>query len=260
MEKTKAKIKLKVSYDGTAYEGWQRQTCGQPTIQGELESALSRILNEPITVWGSGRTDSGVHASGQVAHFLTTKDVKNIPLVSSLNSVLPEDIGILQAWIAPEDFHAQRSAIWKTYIYRIHNSKVPDPINSRFKVWLKRPLDVDRLNEITQFIQSKQDFKSFQTSGGATKTTVREVIEASWMREGDLVELRIKGTGFLKQMVRNIVGTILYIHDRGLEPSEMLSILEAKDRQAAKATAPAQGLFLDSVGYPPELDNRCLDL
>lgn len=258
--KIKLKVKLKLSYDGTSYEGWQRQSAGQRTIQGELEKALSRILNEPITVWGSGRTDSGVHAQGQIAHFITSKDVTKLPLLNSLNSILPPDIGVIQAWTAPDDFHAQRSAICKTYSYRIHNSRVPDPLNARFRLWLKRPLDVEKLNEITKFIESKQDFKSFQTSGGVTKTTVREVIEAGWARNGDLVEFRIKGTGFLKQMVRNIVGTALYIHDRGLEPSEMQQILQAKDRQAAKATAPAQGLSLDSVGYPPELDNRCLDL
>lgn len=255
------KVKLLIQYDGTDFEGWQRQPEGKPTIQALVEKAVSQIFAEEIHVQASGRTDSGVHALGQVAHFKTSKNPDSYNLVKAINSLLPRTIGIKKAWLAPDDFHAQRSATSKTYIYRIWNSKEPDPIKFRYSTWLRREMDMAKLNALSECFVGEKDFKSFQTSGTAVKTTIRCITEARWSPwEAEGLQFTVSGTGFLKQMVRNIVGTLIYMDQNNGSPTELQSILEAKDRTAAKGTAPAQGLFLESVCYPAELDNRCREI
>jgi tRNA pseudouridine38-40 synthase len=255
------KVKLLISYDGTEYEGWQRQAEGKITVQETLEVGLSRIFNTRITVTASGRTDGGVHAEAQVVHFKAPKDPTHMKLVRALNSVLPESIAVKKAWIVPDEFHAQKSATKKTYRYLIHNSPIPDPLRRRFTAWIKKPLNIEKLNEITKPLLGEHDFKSFQTSGTVLKTTVRSILHAEWAITGEnLVEFRITGTGFLKQMVRNIVGTAIYLYQNDFPPEEMALILAAKDRQIAKNTARPEGLRLESVEYPADLDNRCREI
>jgi tRNA pseudouridine38-40 synthase len=255
------KVKLLISYDGTDYEGWQRQADGKVTVQETLEVALSRIFNTRMTVTASGRTDGGVHAEAQVVHFKAPKDPTKMKLVRALNSVLPDSVSVKKAWLAPEDFHAQKSAVQKTYRYLIHNSPIPDPLRRRYTAWIKKPLNIDKLNEITEPLLGEHDFKSFQTSGTVLKTTVRTIKAAKWAVAGEnLVEFRITGTGFLKQMVRNIVGTAIYLYQNDLDALEMTRILAAKDRQIAKNTARPEGLRLESVEYPADLDNKCSEI
>jgi len=255
------KVRILIKYDGTDFEGWQRQLGEKPTIQGALESAVSRLFSEEITVVGSGRTDSGVHALGQVAHFITKKDPTGFHIAKGINAMLPPSVAVQKAWLAPAEFHAQRSAMMKTYLYRIQNTPWPDPLLRRYSIWLRRPIRIDRLNQLTELLIGQHDFKSFQTGGTDLKDTIRQVISAGWTKSADgLIEFRITGTGFLKQMVRNIIGTLLYLEQYGSDPMEIRQILLAKDRQAAKGTAPAEGLFLESVDYPPELDKQCLEL
>lgn len=255
------KIKVHVKYDGTDFEGWQRQRAEKPTIQAAIESAASRLFAEPITVVGSGRTDSGVHAQGQIAHFITSKDPKGYSVTKGLNSMLPTSISIQKAWLAPDDFHAQQKAIRKTYIYQIQNSPNHDPMLWRYATWLRRPINIEKLNSFTEYIIGEMDFKSFQTSGTDPKSTVRQVISAGWRQDpSGLIVFEITGTGFLKQMVRNIVGTLLHLEQYSEDPRDMQRILDACDRQKAWGTAPAQGLYLHSVEYPQELDNRCLEI
>lgn len=257
----KYKVKLLISYDGTDFEGWQRQTNGQITVQETLEIAVSRIFNERITVTASGRTDAGVHAESQVVHFVAPKDPTKMQLVRALNSLLPATVGVKKAWLAPDEFHAQRSAIGKTYIYTIHNSPTPDPLRARYTTWFKKPLNIEKLNEITKPLIGEHDFKSFQTSGTVLKTTVRTIVHAKWALVGEnLVEFRITGTGFLKQMVRNIVGTCIYLLQNDLPPEEMIRILASRNRQIAKTTARPEGLRLHSVEYPTDLDNGCREI
>jgi tRNA pseudouridine38-40 synthase len=261
------KIKLLISYDGTDFEGWQKQNQGQKTIQGTIEDALSRLFNEPINIHGSGRTDTGVHAKAQVAHFLTPegKDLKKLNIIRSLNSILPDSIAILRAWEAPHEFHSLHSAVKKTYKYQIHNSDVPDPLKIRYAVWYKRPLNIETMNSLCAPLIGVHDFKSFQTTGTQVATTIREILDLKWEIKGESqVEMSITGSGFLKQMVRNIVGTALYL-ERNLAScaemsQEMARILAALDRSVAKNTAPAHGLYLHSVEYPPHLDNECREL
>jgi len=267
------KIKMLLSYDGTDYAGWQRQgpksLDRRPTIQATLEDCLSKVFNTPIVIQTSGRTDAGVHAEGQVVHFKVPqkedgthlKDPKTMNLLRSLNAMTPNSISVHKAWIAPDDFHAIKSALHKTYRYMIHNSPVPNALTARYATWVRSPLDVNMLNSLIEPLIGEHDFSSFRTSGTEVKSTVRTISEAGWERlSPTTIQFRITGTGFLKQMVRNIVGTAIYLHQRGLGPDEMLKILHKKDRQEAKTTANPEGLYLESVKYPTELDNRCLEL
>lgn len=255
------KVRLQIRYDGTDFEGWQRQKEGQKTIQSELEIALARLFNTRINLVGSGRTDSGVHAEGQVAHFIAPKEIPSANFIRGLNSLLPKAIAIEKAWIAPQHFHAQRSCLRKTYRYLIHTGQTPDPLRSRYSTWIRKSLDLEQLNKMAELLLGEKDFKSFQTSGTALKTTVRRIDAAKWSEIApNLIEFRVTGSGFLKQMVRNIVGTMLYLERNGRNPEDIIQIIAAKTRCAAKTTAPSEGLHLHHVEYPAELDNECREI
>jgi len=258
------KIKLVVAYDGIEFAGWQRQKhSAKPTAQGTLESSLSRLLDRPVRVIGASRTDAGVHALAQVAHFEVPsgKDLSNYQLVRGLNGILPEAMVVRGAYLAPENFHALASAEGKTYRYLIHNSSIRNPLRRHRTAWVDRPLDLNVLNRLTLPLLGELDFKSFQTSGTEVLHTVRRIDGAVWRPAGPaLVEFSITGNGFLKQMVRNIVGTLLDLHFSGKPPEMMKEILDAKDRRRAGRSAPPQGLYLTKVHYPGDLDNQCRKL
>ena len=242
----------------------------RPTVQGTIEKALTQIFNSKIRVQASGRTDAGTHAIGQIVHFkvpenpITGKPIKNLEkmkLVRSLNSLTPTTLSVKKAWIAPDHFHALHSAQGKTYRYVIHNSHTPNALSDRYSLWVTTPLDVNKLNLFSACLIGTHDFKSFQSRGTELKSTVRTITEAKWQKTGpEALEFRLTGSGFLKQMVRNIVGTLLYLHQKANGPGEMDKILKSHDRQAAKATVEAKGLFLDEVYYPTDLDNECREL
>lgn len=255
------KVRLHIAYDGTNYVGWQKQTGRKsPTIQGELEEALLQLTGENFKTIGSGRTDSGVHARHQVVHF-TFNEPDKYPWVKALNSLTGEQILVKAAYAAPSEFHALASARKKTYSYYIQNSSLRPLFRRQYCWWQRRPLDLQWLQAAAKLVQGKQDFKSFQSQGTPVPDTVREVFSAKWyLHPGELLEFRITGEGFLKQMVRNLVGTQIQLHLKGAKPSTLIDILKAKSRQAAGLTAPAHGLFLNSVEYPPELDNQCRKL
>lgn len=259
------RIKLLISYDGTDYAGWQRQSeealDRRPTLQGTLEAALNKIFNQHINAQSSGRTDAGVHAEAQIVHFDAPRDPRGTPLVRSLNALTPESMSILQAWTAPKEFDALRSATHKTYRYTIQNSASADPLSVRYCHWMAYPLDINTLNALTEPLLGEHDFKSFQTGGTEIRSTIRRILEARWEKTApDRIEFTITGTGFLKQMVRNIVGTVLFLHQNKGTPIDMKTILESRDRRAAKSTAVAKGLVLQRVYYPSDLDKLCLEL
>lgn len=255
------KIKLLLSYDGSDFLGWQRQPGGS-TIQGTLDHVLSQIYNEPIRTIGSGRTDAGTHAIGQVAHFVAPKILaKEDRLMRALNSLLPPTIVVKGAWEAPEDFHALASAARKTYIYRIWNHPLPSALWNQRALWVPQPLDLERLNLLAQGILGERDFKSFQSAGTPVKSTIRRIDQCGWFApHRHLLEFRIRGNGFLKQMVRNLVGTLLYLERHKALGEQLSDIFAARDRQAAKTTAPAHGLYLYRVDYPTALDKKCRKL
>lgn len=265
MDKLKTKIKFTVSYDGTSYCGWQRQKHGPlKSVAHTIEDSINSILNEKIKLFASGRTDAGVHAVNQVCHFETIKPESffyKIDFPWAIKSKLPATITIKDAWIAPPEFHATISATHKTYRYIVHNHERQSPFLHRYAHWVRHTLDMDYLNKLSQRILGTHDFKSFQSIGTNVPHTVRTIHRAEWIRKKpDILEFRITGSGFLKQMVRNIVGTQLFL-ERTREPVEKFSkIIELKDRAMAFAPAPPQGLYLWKVYYPLELDNKCRKL
>lgn len=253
------------SYLGTGYYGWQKQPHSSPTVQEELEKTLSKLFNSKISVVASGRTDAGVHAYGQVAHFTAPKNFSHFKnLKKSLNSLLPNTIVVRDVYEAPEDFHALASVVEKTYVYKILQTKNPSPFLHDRALWRPQTLDLSLLNKLSSVLEGEQDFASFQSQGTEVATTVRKIFAAKWSQPREnLAEFRITGSGFLKQMVRNIVGTLIDLHDeKDLKnpEAELKRILAAKSRQAAGSTAPAHGLYLHHVVYPKELDNRCRKL
>lgn len=257
------KIKLLISYDGTDFCGWQKQKLTStrkvdaPSVQATLESALAKIFNEKISATASGRTDAGVHALAQVVHFSTEKKTPK-DLCWAVKRFLPSSIVIKQAWLAPDHFHATTSATHKTYRYWIWNHPRETALLGRYSWWVRRPLDINYLNEISRALVKTQDFKSFQSTGTPLPHTIRTIYHASWTQKNNsLLEFKITGSGFLKQMVRNIVGTEVDLFFKNQEVSSMERILKETDRTKAGVSAPPQGLFLSRVYYPPELDKMC---
>lgn len=241
---------MQISYDGTDYLGWQKQNSSPNTIQGVLEKTISKIFNAPIRVIGASRTDSGVHALSQMAHFECPRDPQSLHLLRALNSMTPDTITIKKAWVTPPDFHALGSKSHKSYRYFIWNSEFSDAFKCRHTWWYAKKLSLDWLNEASKYIVGTHDFKSFQSTGSDSKTTIRHITKANWsLTDQNLLVFSIEGFGFLKQMVRNIVGTLVDSERYGFPPSEIQNIMNKKNRQAAKTTAPAQGLFLTAVRY-----------
>jgi tRNA pseudouridine38-40 synthase len=259
------KVRFTVAYDGTGFCGWQKQKHDdQISVAHVLEGALHKIFDEKIVLFASGRTDAGVHALNQVCHFSTQRKIdpaKKWDLCWALNSQLPPSIVVKKAWLAPEDFHATLSATHKTYRYLIVNRIRPSAHLSRYAHWIRKELDLNHLQESSQFLLGNQDFKSFQSAGTPILDTVREIYQAQWeWRRPGVLQFTVTGDGFLKQMVRNIVGTSLMLERKAQKPSDIKSIIQAQDRKLAGPPAPAQGLYLLRVYYPQDLDNRCIEL
>jgi tRNA pseudouridine38-40 synthase len=259
------KVRFTVSYDGTDFCGWQKQKHGDIKSVGHtIEEALQKVFAEKISLFASGRTDAGVHALNQVCHFQTQRvldPAKKWDLCWALNAYLPKSIVVKKAWIAPDDFHATLSATHKTYRYLLLNSSRPSPHLHRHTGWVRQPVDLDHLKASSEIIVGNHDFKAFQSVGTPMKSTVRRVYSARWeWRRPGLAQFTITGSGFLKQMVRNIVGTSLLLERKGRNPLEMKDILDSLDRMKAGPPADPQGLYLMRVYYPEDLDNRCREL
>jgi tRNA pseudouridine38-40 synthase len=254
--------KLTLTYDGTAYHGWQVQP-GLPTIQGELQKAIERVLGEAPLPQGSGRTDAGVHALGQVASFSLVAPIPPANLLRALNRTLPAAIRVVQAETAPETFHARHSASAKTYEYRIFRGALCSPFVAPYVHHCRWKLGLSAMQQAAQAVIGEHDFTSLaakdadlanrsdEDSESEVRSAIRTVFSSEWSElPGDLLVYRVRGNGFLHHMVRNLVGTMLEI-GRGQFPADsMPAILEARSRSAAGPTAPARGLFLDSVEYP----------
>lgn len=242
-------IKLTISYDGTNYHGWQRQK-DKVTIQQTLESALEKILNKKIILTGAGRTDAGTHAIAQIANFKI--DRIRIPLNKlsvALNSTLPNDIRVLSSEIVHENFHAQKSAKSKIYLYVILNNPVQSPFSARYSWHIPHKINLNRMRRAVKMLKGKHDFKSFMSVGSNMKSTVRNLIEIKIKKKNSQIIFTFEADGFLKQMVRNITGTLVEIGSGKREPEEILKILNAKDRTKVGVCAPAKGLFLLEVNY-----------
>ncbi len=242
-------FKLVIEYDGTAYHGWQDQHA-LPTIQGEIEKALATISGRRIRVFGSGRTDAGVHAWGQVASVALDTRLGPQELHSALNGLLPADIVIRECGLADPAFHARYSARSKLYHYRILNRPVAPAVGRQYVWSIRRPLDRAAMRAAIPPLLGRQDFKAFEGAGSPRANSVREVVAADLTETipGELV-FAIEANGFLRGMVRNIVGTLVEVGKGRRTPADVERVLHLKDRRNAGITAPPQGLFLVLVRY-----------
>ncbi len=245
------KIKLTVAYDGTPFGGWQIQP-NATSIQELIEKALSILLREKIVVIGAGRTDAGVHALGQTAHFTTCSEIDLKRLILSANALLPQEIRIFEAAEAPHDFHARYDATGKIYHYRLHLASSCDPFKRLYSYHIPYAIDLEALERATHHFVGTLDFSSFANEahrGSAAKNPVRAVHRLSVIQEEGGIRLEFEGEGFLYKMVRNIVGTLLEVA-RGQLPEEQIpAIFTARDRRQAPAAAPPHGLCLMQVKY-----------
>ena len=242
-------LKLTLQYDGTRYRGWQTQQGKGPTIQETLEERIEKITGVRPKLISAGRTDSGVHACGQVANFNTEHTIACDSFLRAINSIPPHDIIISHAEDVPEDFHARYRAKEKHYRYRILNSPVNDPFQMPFSWHIPYRLDMEKMKEAAKVFVGENDFTSFRGAGCGAKTTVRNLKRLKISRREDMIDLDFLGTGFLRHMVRNIVGTLVEVGRGKTAPEEVKGILAARNRCIAGPTAPAQGLFLMSVTY-----------
>lgn len=246
---SKRNFKLVLEYDGSNYHGWQRQE-GVLTIQEVMESRLEVMLGSPIGVRASGRTDAGVHAMGQVVNFHSRTRLGPDEIQRGLNSLLPPDIVVLQAREVPDSFHARFSATGKTYAYRILNRSMPSALERKYAWHVRRPLSRDPMIQCLHHSMGKHDFAAFMASGSSVSSTERHLFQAD-LQETDAEHLVFvfKANGFLRHMVRNLVGTVVDVGKGRRTPEEFIHILKSKDRKQAGMTAPAHGLFLVSVEY-----------
>ncbi len=230
------RIRLRVAYDGTAYCGWQVQP-EVPTIEGELNQAISRLTKEEIIVIGASRTDAGVHAKGNVAVFDTESTIPADRFAYALNPLLPEDIVVVASDEVEADWHPRHCDTEKTYEYKILNSKFPDPMRRR---------------DAAGYLKGEHDFKSFCNVHTQVEDTVRTIYDLEVEKEEELITIRVRGNGFLYNMVRILAGTLIGVGRGAIAPEQIPAILEAKDRQAAGMTVPPQGLRLVKIDYLDE--------
>lgn len=243
------RIKLIVAYDGTEYCGWQVQPNGL-SVQEVLNRTLSDWLGQPIRTIGASRTDAGVHARGNVAVFDTDARMPGDKFAYALNTRLPEDIRIQGSMEVSPEFHPRFTATVKTYEYKILNRRFPDPLCRRDSLFWYGPLDVEAMKEAAGYLKGTHDFKSFTTVQNQRENTVRTIYEVDLWKEEDMIHIRITGNGFLYNMVRIIVGTLLEIGKGCRKPQDMQEILQARDREAAGPTARPCGLTLLGIRYP----------
>jgi tRNA pseudouridine38-40 synthase len=256
------RVRLDIAYDGTDFHGAQVQPCGR-TVGGEIEAALARITGAARRVSFAGRTDQGVHAAGQVAHVDLPATLPDERLLRALNAVLSDDVAIIAARTVPATFHARYDARWREYRYQVWNAPTRHPALTRTTWHLRRPLNLAALDVATMVLLGEHDFAAFAGQGlgvparSGGRSTVRAILDATWtaepapvpVPEGRLIEFRVRGTGFLPQMVRTIVGAAIEVGMGRQRPEWFAAIQAGRDRRAVPAPAPPQGLSLWAVGY-----------
>ena len=249
--KPRRNLRLRLAYDGTEFHGWQIQPSVR-TVQGELGAAIARVVGEPVRAHGASRTDAGVHARDQVVSVRVAGRIGCEELVRALNALTRDDVVILAVDEVPDEFHARFSALGKRYCYRIRNHELGEPW-SRAHAWhVPRQLDVQGMDADARVLVGTHDFSSFQATGSNVASPVRALRSIEVHREGCEVHIDVIADGFLRHMVRNIEGTLVEVGLRHRPPGSTLAALMARDRGAAGPTAPAHGLWLEQVFYPPE--------
>lgn len=248
--------RLTFSYRGTEYAGWQRQP-NAPTVQEAAERGIARLLDEPVPLVAASRTDAGVHARGQETHLELERDFPLRGLVHGTNRFLPEDIRVTAACRMPDGFHARKHAASKLYRYRLIRAPVLSPLDAPFAVRVGRRLDLTAMHGATEALVGEHDFSAFALAGGAHRQPRRRILTAAWREEGDELRFEIEGTGFLRGMVRALVGTLLEVGRRRRPTEDLGRLLQGAARGEAGPTAPARGLTLERVRYPERWRPLC---
>jgi tRNA pseudouridine38-40 synthase len=241
-------IRLTVAFEGTAYHGWQIQH-NSPTVQGMISEAIARITGEKVSLTGSGRTDSGTHARGLVANFLTGSRIAPPQLVRALNGVLPRDIRILSARRAPLQFHARRNAFGKIYRYQMYLGSILPPHLAREYFHYPYPLNIEKMDAAARFFPGEHDFASFAKTNESYTNTVRRIFRCGLKKQGRRLLLTVEGNGFLHHMVRNMAGTLLEVGRGTISLESFKELFVKRNRNLAGFTAPAHGLILMKVRY-----------
>ena len=242
-------IRLLLQYEGTRYQGWQRQQSTDHTIQGKLETLLSKMCKETIEIQGSGRTDAGVHALGQVANFHTNSEMTVEEMQTYMNTYLPEDIAVLQVAEAGSRFHSRLNASGKHYIYRVINSGIPDVFLRRYAIRVPEKLDLDAMRKAASYLCGEHDFKSFTSAKKGKKSTVRRIDSIEIIQEDALLTFSFQGYGFLHHMIRILMGTLLEVGKGERSPESIPELLDAKNRELAGPLMPAKGLTLVEIFF-----------
>jgi tRNA pseudouridine38-40 synthase len=241
--------RIELEYDGSRYDGWQKQGNTDRTIQGKLEGILERLAGEPVEVHGSGRTDAGVHALAQTANFHIDVKLSELELKAYLNQYLPEDISVNRLDRVPDRFHSRLNAEEKTYLYRIEMAERKPVFERKYFYGFGKSLDVEAMKRASEYFIGEHDFKSFCSNKKMKKTTVRNVKRIEFEKKGSRLFVRFTGNGFLHHMVRILMGTLIEVGEGKKSPEQMKGILEALNRSEAGFTAPPEGLFLEKVSY-----------
>jgi tRNA pseudouridine38-40 synthase len=241
-------LKLTLEYDGTNYSGWQLQP-RHDSVQGRIEAALARIFAEPVRVFGSGRTDAGVHARGQVASISIPRPFDADELQRALNSILPADIVVHDITAAPDGFDPRRAARSRVYEYRVLNREIASAFEYRYSWLVRDPLDIAAMNCAARMFVGEHDFAAFRSLGTEVRTTVRRVTSSEWTSDGEVLIYRVEANSFLRHMVRAMVAAMVDVGRGKLTADKVATILAGRDRQAAPANAPPGGLYLVEVRY-----------
>lgn len=245
----KKNYKMVIQYDGTRYDGWQRQGNTDHTIQGKLESVLGRMIGKKVEVDGSGRTDAGVHATGQVANTHIDTEMTAAEILSYVNQYLPEDIALVSVEEVPERFHSRLNARWKVYTYWIETSSKSPVFQRKYIYGMGERLNLEAMRQAADILLGTHDYRSFCSNKNMKKSTVRTLKSISFHQHGSQIEVQVEGDGFLYSMVRILMGTLIEVGLGKRTPESMREVLEVKNRQAAGYTVPACGLFLSAVMY-----------
>lgn len=242
-------FKIVIQYDGTRYKGWQVQTSTDMTIQGKIQNVLSEMAGQEIEVIGSGRTDAGVHAYGQVANFHVPEQFEASEIIEYMNHYLPKDIAVVSIEEVDERFHARFHAVSKTYVYRIHRSRIPNVFERKFMYTYTEKLDVDVMRDAAKILIGTHDFMAFCGNKKMKKSTVRTVTDICIEEIGDELRISYMGDGFLQNMIRIMTGTLIEVGNGTKTVSQLSDILKSKERQNAGYTVPPEGLVLKVVDY-----------
>jgi tRNA pseudouridine38-40 synthase len=248
-----ARIALGIEYDGSAYSGWQQQAHARG-VQSALQEALGSVAGHPVELTAAGRTDAGVHALMQVAHFDSDAPRPLHAWALGGTAAAAEDVTVLWARAVPDRFHARYSALSRTYLYRVLNRPLRPALERQRACWVRRPLDAEAMHRAAQCLLGEHDFSSFRAAECQSSTPMRRLLEAEVARQGEIVQFRVRANAFLHHMVRNLVGSLLLVGTGQRTEDWMADLLEARDRTRAGATAPPQGLYFAAVEYPAEFD------